>query len=410
MSDDARDEHGDKQRRDALEIAPDLLEGWRQLFVNRSQPYALQQEDGSYRWRYEPCTLEILAAHLSGKRTLALSSTDARGWCRWACLDVDISGALPQLLALRVALAARGLPGLVEASRRGGHLWIFCDESVPALAVRYAVQEALADVAAQGTKTPPCDFYPDTTAAGALGHAVRLPLGVHRLTGRRYPLFDGEGLPCVFSDTGKAAAFVLNAPRAPAHAVMARWRRFLDAGGAQPRRVLAGASSPLVSLGRPPGDVGLDLDTYPRADVADVVPADASSEPSMVAGTRSTVIRWVDANVSPLDIIDELTPRVLPERRGQGYAGWCPFHDDHAPDALGRPGSRSFYLVHNRRYGWSWRCLSTNCAHSFGPMRHSFRLFQELLALDAPAAIRAAATRWPASTGADGDAERDDER
>jgi hypothetical protein len=28
-------------------------------------------------------------------------------------------------------------------------------------------------------------------------------------------------------------------------------------------------------------------------------------------------------------------------------------------------------------------------------MRHSFRLFQELLQLDAAAAIRAALTRWP---------------
>jgi hypothetical protein len=70
-----------------------------------------------------------------------------------------------------------------------------------------------------------------------------------------------------------------------------------------------------------------------------------------------------------------------------------------APDANGDPGTPSFYVVHNIRYGWSWRCLSSNCAHSDGPIRHSFRLFQELLQLDVVGAIGgaigAALVRWP---------------
>ncbi len=65
----------------------------------------------------------------------------------------------------------------------------------------------------------------------------------------------------------------------------------------------------------------------------------------------------------------------------------------------GDPGTPSFYVVHNTRYGWSWRCLSTNCVHSDGPMRHSFRLFQELLQLDVVSAIGAALTRWPEAWG-----------
>src|SRR5262245_17072850 len=80
---------------------PALLKSWQHAFVNRLQPYAVQQLDGTYRWVYEDCTLELLAAHLAGEVTLALSSIDARGWSRWACLDVDVPGSLPQLLTLR---------------------------------------------------------------------------------------------------------------------------------------------------------------------------------------------------------------------------------------------------------------------------------------------------------------------
>src|SRR6516164_11336448 len=83
-----------------------LLEGWRRTFVNRGQPYAVQQADGTYRWRQEACGRDVLAGHLSGALTLALSSTDARGWCRWICLDADAPHALSDLVALAQWLAA----------------------------------------------------------------------------------------------------------------------------------------------------------------------------------------------------------------------------------------------------------------------------------------------------------------
>jgi hypothetical protein len=111
------------------------------------------------------------------------------------------------------------------------------------------------------------------------------------------------------------------------------------------------------------------------------------------------VIRWVDAQVNLLDLLEELAPVTDMRLAGQGYLGWCPFHDDQAPDTNGDPGTPSFYVVFNTRYGWSWRCLSTNCPHNDGPMRHSFRLFQELLQLDVVSAIGAALTRWPGAGG-----------
>ena len=48
-----------------------LLRAWRRAFVNRPQPFAVQQPDGTYRWVYAECDLEELRTHLDGEWTLA---------------------------------------------------------------------------------------------------------------------------------------------------------------------------------------------------------------------------------------------------------------------------------------------------------------------------------------------------
>jgi hypothetical protein len=337
-----------------------LLTAWQRLIVNRSQPYALQQADGTYRWVYEACTSQLLSAHLAGEITLALSSTDAQGTCRWLCLDADQADALSQLVALAGALAALGLPGLVEASRRGGHLWLLLAAPTPAAAARQLVLHAVADLRAAGLQLPPLELYPDAASApGTLGHAVRLPLGIHRLTGKRYPLFDAAGHPCAFTSIEAALRFVLAWPQV---SVVDMERRAAE-------RVRH------TSLAADQGDTPVPL-------------------PARV-GTHSPVIRWVDAQISPLDLLADLAPESAMRPVGRGFLGWCPFHDDQAPDAAGRPGTPSFYVVLDRRHGWSWRCFSTNCPQSWGPMRHTFELLQRLLGLTVRSAIVEACTRWP---------------
>jgi hypothetical protein len=202
------------------------------------------------------------------------------------------------------------------------------------------------------------EVYPDHTE---LGHAVRMPLGTHRRTGLRYPFLDQTGTLVDLEDLPAAMAFALALP------------------AIRSEQLRAVASQ-----------LGVSRQASRRS------PA-TSSQLSEVAlsSTTSAVIRWVDAQVNLLDLLEELAPATDMRLAGQGYLGWCPFHDDQAPDANGDPGTPSFYVVHNTRYGWSWRCLSTNCVHSDGPMRHSFRLFQEVLQLDVVGAIGAALVRRP---------------
>lgn len=350
------------------DLPEELVATWRTAWVNRDRPYALQQKNGTYRWIHDAITADLLAGHLAGEVTLALSSADSEGSAKWACLDIDQKVAPGQLLRLRDAFREHGLQATLEASRRGGHLWFLLEHAVPVATLRWALLRVMRDLEQEGLELPACELYPDIWTKGSLGHAVRYPLGMHRLTGTRYPLFDPDGLPRAFTSIETALHALLELPRISVQVVEA------------------------LSVKEDTED---EEDTF--ADVIDSLVPEASAAAN--TSTRSSMIRWVDAHVSPLDLLAEYAPQTKMRRSGQGYLGWCPFHDDKAPDGHGRPGSPSFYVVQNTRHGWSWRCLSTNCRHHEGPMRHSFRLFQDLNGLDPAGAIVVATLRWPEAEG-----------
>jgi hypothetical protein len=339
-----------------------LLLEWERRFLTRRQPYARQQEDGSYRWVFQRLDRLALLAHLQGKVTLALASRDELDQCRWVCVDADASDGLDHLHLVQQALEEHGWPSLLEQSRRGGHLWLFFSLPQPASLATGVVQMLLDPLYAAGQLPQVLEIYPDHAE---LGHAVRMPLGVHRRTSQRYSFLDQDGTPLDPEDLPAAMALALAQP------------------AIRPEQLRALAATL--------GDSRLIEHTQ------QAVTSPSSRSASFL--TTSAVIRWVDARVNLLDLLEELAPATDMRLAGQGYLGWCPFHDDQAPDANGHPGTPSFYVIYNSRYGWSWRCLSTNCPHSDGPMRHSFRLFQELLQLDVVSAIGAALARWPEAGG-----------
>ncbi|QBD83659.1 hypothetical protein EPA93_33030 [Ktedonosporobacter rubrisoli] len=85
----------------------------------------------------------------------------------------------------------------LEASRRGGHLWIFFTQPLPAAQARTWL-------------LPWCpvgiEFYPKQDQSTGYGSLIRLPLGVHRLTGKRYPwigAFSRDGKPVKAATTVK---------------------------------------------------------------------------------------------------------------------------------------------------------------------------------------------------------------
>ncbi len=161
--------------------ALDLLKGYASLFIQRWDQYAVQQRDGSY-WRVrEPLTLEHLAAHLAGRWTLGTYLLDDACRCSFAVFDADLPDGLECLALLAGELTAQGIPSVLEASRRGGHLWVFFAEALSAQVVR--------DFLLPYAQAFRVELYPkqERLAAGGVGSLIRLPLGVHQRSRGWYP-------------------------------------------------------------------------------------------------------------------------------------------------------------------------------------------------------------------------------
>ena len=166
------------------ELPAGLMAAYASLFVHRWDDYAVQQRDGSY-WRVaEPLSLPLLAAHLGGRWTLGTYLLDRASCCSFAVFDADQEDGLVQLAVLSRELGLQGIPTVLEASRRGGHLWVYLAEPTPAALVRaWLLPYALA----LGV-----ELYPkqDVLAPGGSGSLIRLPLGVHRQSRGWYPFVE----------------------------------------------------------------------------------------------------------------------------------------------------------------------------------------------------------------------------
>ncbi len=179
------------------------------LCVGRCTDYALQRDDGLYVRAFARLTDEVLWRHLAGGHTIGTYVIDERGWCPFAVFDADSDEALLSLLDVQACLATDGIPSYLEGSRRGGHLWVFLASLIAASLVRRWL-------------LPYCpggmEFYPkqETASLEHPGSLVRVPFGVHRLSGRRYPFVswrDGQLVP-VANSMAAALAWLSGVERA----------------------------------------------------------------------------------------------------------------------------------------------------------------------------------------------------
>ncbi len=148
--------------------------------LGRRNDYALQQDNGRYRRVGSPVTWEVLKLHVAGVETIGAYVVDEYQSCHYAVFDADNVDGLVQLLGVQRCLAEGGIDSALEGSRRGGHLWVFfASPLAPGLVRRWLLPYCPAGV----------EFYPKRAWASwdAPGSLVRVPLGVHRLSSRRYP-------------------------------------------------------------------------------------------------------------------------------------------------------------------------------------------------------------------------------
>ena len=160
-------------------IETPLLQAFAQRFISRRDDYALQQASGRYRRVGAPVTTSVLRRHLTGVETMGTYVIDEAGRCRFAVYDADMPDGLSLLAEVQAKLAADGIASFLEASRRGGHLWVLFAPRLAAASVRrWLVPYGPAGL----------EFYPKQEAVGqGYGSLMRVPLGVHQRSGRRYP-------------------------------------------------------------------------------------------------------------------------------------------------------------------------------------------------------------------------------
>ncbi|GCF07353.1 TOTE conflict system archaeo-eukaryotic primase domain-containing protein [Dictyobacter arantiisoli] len=157
------------------------LSTYMDLFVGRHDDYAIQLSNGRYRRAKQPLTKHDIHDHLLGVRTYGTYIMDAAGRCRFAVIDADTDDGLDRLWSIQEQLATHGIVSSVERSRRGGHLWVFFTDPVPASQVRaWLLRYCPSDM----------EFYPKQDEGKGYGSLIRLPLGVHRKSGQRYPFVE----------------------------------------------------------------------------------------------------------------------------------------------------------------------------------------------------------------------------
>ncbi len=287
-----------------------LLTCYARLFVGRRNDYAVQQEDGRYRRAGCPLTYSLLEEHLQGVQTLGTYVIDEQGTCRFAVLDADTSDGVTVLAGVQERLREAGVPSYLEASRRGCHLWVFCDRLVSASHLRRWL-------------LPYCpawnvEFNPKQNASqGGYGSLIRLPLGLHRLSGRRYPFFTWH-----LGDV-------------PHKVPVAR----------SLQKTLAWLSS--IKRATVPDEHTLPL--LPKAWGQDPPPSLAKTPGGVTASPTATIENWC-ASQDPYQVIGRC---VRLDARGLGC---CPFGEHHSD---GKDSHPSFRVYRPTRPGGScWYCYA----------------------------------------------------
>jgi hypothetical protein len=216
--------------------------------------------------------------HLQRKITLGTYLLDAESCARFLVLDADDEHGWERLGYLAQQLSHEHIPAYLEKSRRGGHLWLFLAQAVAGRDAR-EFGRGLLDF----HRLEDVELFPkQDELAGGPGSLIRMPFGVHRLTGRRYGFYAADGAP--LAATIREQIYALAAPEVVPEVAFEAYRSFA------PQSVTTAPELP-------------EMDT------------------AAVSGrikTSVTVLEFVSQYV-------DLRPTV------SGAIGLCPFHDDRHP-------------------------------------------------------------------------------
>jgi CHC2 zinc finger len=285
------------------------------LFIGRRDDFAWQRSDGRYRRAGSRVNLLDLGDHLAGRHTMGTYVIDEHGCCSFAVYDADGVYGLPLLAQVQLRLAESGIVSYLEQSRRGGHLWVFLSEPLLARLVRaWLLPFAPAEV----------EFFPKQDESRGVGSLIRVPLGAHRLTDRRYPFVtwqDGKAVPYTQTLVDMVTYCLTHFQRVPVLNQKDQVALFMQPAHNESHR-------------QPPTHTSLTKNVR--------------TEPT--SGYR-TIADWCAAQ-EPFSLIGRY---IVLDRRGMGH---CPFTEQHRNGYDRRP-SFSVYAP-ARAGGCCWHCYACN--------------------------------------------------
>jgi hypothetical protein len=190
-----------------MAIEQQHLNTYRDLFVHRQDLFAQQTPKGAYFLKRSPITDDVIRSHLQGAITAGLYALAPDNTTRWVCLDADRDDGMDQLQEAWKQLDQMGIPSQLEGSRRGGHLWVLF-EPIAAAEARRLILGVLPEL--EGVEVFPKQ---DRLSDGGVGTLVRGPLGIHLLTGRRYPFLDPISLQPTAGSVQATLEYLQGVPR-----------------------------------------------------------------------------------------------------------------------------------------------------------------------------------------------------
>jgi tetratricopeptide (TPR) repeat protein len=191
------------------------------LFAGRENVYARQwtgpSGEGGYSPVREPFTVQVARNHLLGSITVGVYPLRLDNTVTFFAFDVDITkralararGSVSEARRLKALVAAEthvlhgelerlGVAAMIEDSGyKGRHLWVFLDRPEDASVVRSFGALFLRHHGARAHDVH-VEFFPKQAAAeGGVGNLIKLPLGIHRRSGRRSRVLlpDGSAEP-----------------------------------------------------------------------------------------------------------------------------------------------------------------------------------------------------------------------
>jgi hypothetical protein len=163
-------------------------------FSARDDAYA-SFRGGQWICMKEPLTPAVIYAGFDGGPSVSSYTITPASTTHVACIDFDSDDGLALARAVRSGMAQRDAVGLLEVSRRGGHLWVVLDRLLPARTVRRAMAAFLRDAGVE--VTPKVEIRPshDEIKPEGFGAPIRMPTMPNPKTGLRYPMLDADDRP-----------------------------------------------------------------------------------------------------------------------------------------------------------------------------------------------------------------------